>query len=169
MAIGSDGIYIVYKLLDKAGNQSSVRLQTNPATITDYATASAAAVANLTLLAAVTDCTVIGYDVQFRNAEQGTLVAGNELKSVVGLFSVRDSDNAFKAHTVRVPGVRDALVIANTNTIDKTSTAVQDWLNRFATGGDFLISDGENIATITPNGEQINAARRVTVGFTPRT
>lgn len=125
--------------------------------VTVYADALAAAGAFITALLAIEEADLIKYTIRtvYDEATGAVASVGNVYKEAILTLRIAGSTKK-AAHTIISP--YDAMISGNSVV---STAALQTYLDRFETGGDFTISDGEVISTT--EGTRIAASRVRTV------
>lgn len=122
-----------------------------------YADAALAALSMLDDIAAIEEADIVKWVIRTVNDSlTGAVTAvGNVYKEAILTLRIAGSTKK-AAHTIFSP--YDAMISGNSVV---STVALQDYLDRFMTGGDFTISDGEQISTV--DATRIAASRVRTV------
>ena len=153
MAQVSQGYFMTVTLGD-VGRQKFTRTYQLRDTTADFTAALAAAATMLTELAAVTDCTIIGYAVQekYVDAAAGFPVATTAERQNNALINAAIEGAPLKTATLAIPGPKDSIFngapsFAGYDDVDGADADVEDFMDLFKeTAGTFSLSDGEQIA-----------------------
>lgn len=144
---GATEIFTLGVLLASVDTNSVVatRMKTfefNPTTITTHALANTAALAFLALLDAVDECDILDWWINVKHVgDIGSVTSsGTVYKEAVLTLNPLGGGKKI-SHSIFAPA--DAM-IAGRNVIE-TNTDLLAYLNSFESGGDFLLSDGEQI------------------------
>jgi hypothetical protein len=149
----SQGYYGTVQLMDVGRKTITKTYQFNgsqvdfPAALVDMATL-------ITALEGVSDLEVLGYQVKevFQEDTLVVPVALNAQAEMHALLNVGIEGQPLKTATMRIPGPKEAIFVGNPGTddydnVDGANAAVIAFMDLFKqTGGDFWISDGEDIA-----------------------
>jgi len=112
--------------------------------VTTYADALAAAAAFLTLFDNVNEADIVKYSLRtvYEESSGPVTAIGNPYKEAILSLRLAGFADKKASHTIYSPN--DAMVSGNDVVI---TAALQLYLDVFETGGDFVISDGEEIST----------------------
>lgn len=99
----------------------------------------------VTAFALVSDLAVVRADFVQTGLDSTQAVTAGANVDVGGTFSGWIEATDGKKASTKIPGIKLALVNAD-GTIDVTETDVAAFLAQYADAGDFMISDGENVA-----------------------
>lgn len=126
-------------------------------TVTTYTAAGLAVVDMLAALLAIEEADLIKYTIRtvFDESTGAVSAVGNVYKEAILTLRVAGSTKKVP-HTILSP--YDAMISGNAVT---ATAALQTYLNEFQTGGDFTLSDGEQISTV--QGTRIAASRVRTI------
>jgi len=145
MALVSDGYHSSVSLHDQGNNISTLSYEFNPATVTTLALALTAQLAMNTVLLATTDSKIKSYSVSERYGEDAFTLptaAQNENKA-----SISFTKSGFGQGNLKIPAIKNALMVAATgagnNQVDLADSAITDYTDKFKTGDDYVINDGE--------------------------
>lgn len=110
--------------------------------VTTYVDALAATGAFLALLDAINEADIVSYALRtvYDETSGDVTAVGNPFKEAILSLRIDGFANKKVPHTIYSP--YDAMISGNDVVL---TPAVQDYLDVFATGGDFTVSDGENI------------------------
>jgi len=157
MAIVTNHFEITVKLVDEGANFSTMTFQCRDAAYADAVLAKTALVAALD---AVTDCVIqrVSINEVWANdafAYPTGVETANKLSMTVEL-----AGGIGKKANIKVPGPIDALFgasgTAGFNTLDTSNAAIGTYTDLFKAGGDFYISDGEDLSVLI-SGKRIHA------------
>jgi hypothetical protein len=165
MAIVAGAFFGSFSLLD-GGNDlttKSVRLVAST-----FAEAEAAAAAHLALLDAVTDATIVGYEVKRKYEENAiALPAVTVRNSIQAVITASIQDQPLKKATVSIPapniGCFNGATGELSDVVDANpGTSVDDYLQDFTSTGNAFLSDSEHLDTVTQaKGIRVSKYRRL--------
>lgn len=144
MAIASKGFKVAVILRGKSGKDVTMKYAL---TATDAADAETDAATMATRVAALTDMSLVGYDIIHVNADDA---AGNGTKNFSDQAQLTAKlVTAGKVVNLKIPGVKESLFMdtsgPDNNIINPTDTNVVTFLSSFEAAGIASISDGEYV------------------------
>jgi hypothetical protein len=153
MALQVDPVKISVQVVDTGGNTSRKVYPTNLTVAVDgIAAIEAARDAVVAALNAVTDGVVLKTGILLGQTEDTALFGAGEIENVA-LITVNLATQGKKA-VMSIPAPVDGIFVGasgpNYNIVDPTDAAVLAYLALFETGGDFTLSDGEQLDDTTP-------------------
>lgn len=158
MALTVDGWKLTVTLVDASiKNQSTLTYMMNPATVTDYITASAARAAVIAALQNVTGMAIKAHRLSEVTIEGGVLspVAGTERENIA-FVNVRIDGEPLKPASFKVPGALDGMFLAaagpDRNVVDVQDADLITYAELWNTGAELVLSDGENTETGSTGG-----------------
>lgn len=165
MALVADPVKISITVVDTGGNTSRKIYPTNLTTAVDgLAAIESARDDAVTALNAVTDAVVLRTGILLGESEDTAEFGSGEIENIASITV--NLATAGKKATVQIPapaaGIFQAAEGPNYNVVDGTDAAVLAYLALFETGGDFTLSDGEQLDATTP----FNYGKRIHKGST---
>jgi hypothetical protein len=153
MALQVDPVKISVQVVDTGGNTSRKVYPTSLTVAVDgIAAIEAARDAVVAALNAVTDGVVLKTGILLGQTEDTALFGAGEIENVA-LITVNLATQGKKA-VMSIPAPVDGIFVGasgpNYNIVDPTDAAVLAYLALFETGGDFTLSDGEQLDDTTP-------------------
>jgi len=153
MAMVSQG-YFMHVTMGDVGRQSFTRSYELRSTVADFTAALAAAALLLPDLAAVTECTVIGYSVSEKYQDSAAGFPTNPVgeRQNNALLAVGIEGAPLKTATLAIPGPIDAMFqgapgFDGYDDVNGANSLVIAFMDNFKeTDGTFSLSDGEQIA-----------------------
>jgi len=158
MALVSAGYFSTVSLSDTNGNVSTLTYRFNPVTITTLALALTAQSAMNTVIGNLTDSEISAYSVGERFTEDALTLpasAQNEVKA-----SVSFSKSGYGLGNLKVPAPKVAVWQgasgAPSMQVDLTAGILTAYTNKFVTGDDYTINDGEFLVSLI-RGKRVTA------------
>jgi hypothetical protein len=143
MALVSSGFNVTITLVDSGGNKSTLKFATNPAVVTDYATATTAATNLLADLQAITGALVGAYSINSTFRENNPILpADEEIEDKASMsFSMDNGKTGNLRVPAPVPGIFQGTTTELRNQLDISNGLVTAYFANFQAGGEFLVSE----------------------------
>jgi hypothetical protein len=153
MALVADPVKISVQVVDTGGNTSRKVYPTNLAVVAGSIAAIETARDNLvTALEDVTEAVVLKTGILIGETEDTALFGAGEIENQANI--VVNLATQGKKAVMSIPAPVDGIFVGasgpNYNIVDPTDAAVLAYLALFETGGDFTLSDGEQLDDTTP-------------------